>query len=31
MEPASICEEIHSNETNMKENIKIVVIGGSGL
>jgi glutamate dehydrogenase/leucine dehydrogenase len=31
IEPASICEEIHSKKTHMKKNIKIVVIGGSGL
>ena len=31
IEPAWICEELDSNNTHMKKNIKIVVIGGSRL
>ena len=31
IESESVCEEIHRNNTHMKKNIKIVVIGGSGL
>ena len=31
IEPAWICKEIHSNETHVKKNITIVVIGGTGL